>query len=212
MSKPAAPRQETAQPGEAASVLDPSDLIAIRRQMVKFAALQLGDIQQAEDAVQEALLGALKNAQSFAGKAAMKTWVFAILKHKITDVLRQKHRHGQSVRPDRADGDEASPDITTLFNARGMWENDERPATWGNPHESLQDKQFWKIFEACLEDLPVQQARVFMMREYIELDSSEICAEVGITSTNLHVMLHRARLRLRACLENHWFSPGGVPC
>lgn len=196
--------------GDEAIAIDPNELGAIREQMVKFATLQLGDRQLAEDAVQEALLGALKNASSFTGKAALKTWVFAILKHKITDILRHKHRHVQAQQL-MGDADEEA-DFTELFNARGMWESDERPATWGNPYESLHEKQFWTVFETCLEGLPGQQGRVFMMREYVGLDAVEICSAVGITSTNLNVMLHRARLRLRECLENRWFAKGGPSC
>lgn len=187
--------------------VDPGELSALRGKMLKFAALQLGDAQLAEDAVQEALLGAFKNTATFAGKASLKTWVFAILKHKITDILRHKQRHVSSQQV-VGDADEEA-DLNELFDARGMWESDERPATWGNPTESLHDKQFWKVFELCLEGLPGQQARVFMMREYIGLDAREICTEVGITSTNLNVMLHRSRLRLRECLENRWFAQGG---
>jgi RNA polymerase sigma-70 factor (ECF subfamily) len=192
--------------------VDPAELTALRGKMVKFATLQLGDTHQAEDAVQEALMGAFKNAAAFAGKASLKTWVFAILKNKIVDILRKRQREGHvSTQQVMGEADEEA-DLTELFNARGMWETDERPATWGNPTETLQDKQFWKVFEACLEGLPGQQARVFMMREYVGLDSHEICAEAGITATNLNVMLHRSRLRLRECLENRWFVRGGAVC
>jgi len=192
--------------------IDPAELTALRGKMVKFATLQLGDTHQAEDAVQEALMGAFKNAAAFAGKASLKTWVFAILKNKIVDILRKRQREGHvSTQQVMGEADEEA-DLTELFNARGMWETDERPATWGNPTETLQDKQFWKVFEACLEGLPGLQARVFMMREYVGLDSHEICAEAGITATNLNVMLHRSRLRLRECLENRWFVRGGAAC
>src|SRR3546814_19317523 len=71
---------------------DTEFLESLRRQMHKFATLQLSDAHLAEDAVQEALIGALKNANSFGGRAALKTWVFGILKNKIADVLRQKQR------------------------------------------------------------------------------------------------------------------------
>jgi RNA polymerase sigma-70 factor (TIGR02943 family) len=194
--------------------VDSAEVSALRGKMVKFASLQLDDPHLAEDAVQEALMGAYKNSAAFAGRASHKTWVFAILKNKITDILRQRQRqrHGHvSTQQVMGDADE-SADFTELFDGRGMWEPDERPAAWGNPTETLQDKQFWKVFEICLEGLPGQQARVFMMREYVGLDSHEICVEVGITSTNLNVMLHRSRLRLRACLENRWFVQGGSSC
>ena len=193
------------------SVLADTDFLeALRSQMVKFATLQLSDSHLAEDAVQEALVGALKNAQSFTGSAALKTWVFAILKNKIADTLRQKQRlvyAGSLIRED-----EEGEDFSELFDVKGFWQSDERPANWGNPQESLHQSQFWKVFEICLENLPGKQARVFMMKEFVELDSNEICTEVNISVSNLNVMLHRARLRLRECLENRWFTQGGQSC
>lgn len=195
----------------ATSVLsDTAFLNDLRRQMVKFATMQLSDSQLAEDAVQEALIGALKNAKSFAGRAALKTWVFAILKNKIADLLRQKHRMVDASSLLRED--EEKEDFSELFDQKGFWLKDERPATWGNPQESLHQYQFWKVFEICLEGLPGNQARVFMMKEFVELDSREICATVGISTTNLNVMLHRSRLRLRECLENKWFIKGERTC
>ncbi|MGP1684507.1 MAG: RNA polymerase factor sigma-70, partial [Giesbergeria sp.] len=189
---------------------DPELLKSLRSQMLKFAALQLGDSPLAEDAVQEALMGALKNASAFRGRAALKTWVFAILKNKIADALRRKKRLGEAsaLMQDR----DEQENLDELFNARGFWEPDNRPAAWGNPQEALHQNQFWKVFEICLEALPGQQARVFMMREYIELDSNEICAAVGISTSNLNVIMHRARLRLRECLENSWHTRKGQPC
>ncbi len=76
--------------------------------------------------------------------------------------------------------------------------------TWGHPEHALQESQFWRVFEACLEYLPASQSRAFMMREFIELESSEICATLDITVSNLNVLLYRARMRLRECLENRW--------
>lgn len=185
-------------------------LESLRRQMFKFATLQLSDAHLAEDAVQEALIGALKNATSFGGRAALKTWVFAILKNKIADVLRQKQRliNASSL---MREGEE-DEDFSELFDKKGFWQPDERPVAWANPEESLREGQFWRVFEVCLENLPGNQARVFMMREFIELDSHEICATVGITVSNLNVMLHRARIRLRECLEDRWFAEGEKPC
>lgn len=178
----------------------------IRRQMIKFATLQLGDSHQAEDAVQEALIGALNNAGSFAGRAALKTWIFAILKNKIADIFRQGKRTmtvSSSQLPDEED-----EDFSELFDRKGFWQPDERPVAWGNPEESLRQDHFWRVFEACLEFLPPKQAKVFMMREFIELDADEICAQEGISTSNLHVMLHRSRLRLRECVENNWYLKG----
>ena len=185
---------------------DTAYLNDLRRQMLKFATLQLSNSHLAEDAVQEALIGALKNAKSFAGRAAFKTWVFAILKNKIADALRQKLRMLDASSLLRED--EEKEDFSELFDQRGHWQRDERPATWGNPQDSLRQSQFWKVFEVCLQALPGNQARVFMMKEFIELDTHEICTAVGITVTNLNVMLHRSRLRLRECLDSNWFTQG----
>lgn len=195
---------------EISVLTDTAFLNDLRRQMLKFATLQLSDSHLAEDAVQEALMGALKNAKSFAGRAALKTWVFAILKNKIADVLRQKQRLVDASSLLRED--EEQEDFSELFDQKGFWQKDERPASWGNPQDSLHQNQFWKVFEICLEGLPGHQARVFMMKEFVELDSQEICATVGISTSNLNVMLHRSRLRLRECLENNWFIKGERAC
>lgn len=177
----------------------------IRRQMIKFATLQLSDAHQAEDAVQEALIGAMKNAASFGGRAAFKTWMFAILKNKIADILRYRQRTVNVGSLGSGDDDE---DMSELFDNKGYWQVEERPVAWGNPEATLRESHFWRVFEACLEGLPPKQARVFMMREFIELEADEICAAVELTTSNLHVLLHRSRLRLRECIENKWYLEG----
>ncbi|GAB1233001.1 RNA polymerase factor sigma-70 [Ferrigenium sp. UT5] len=184
---------------------DTGFLADIRSQMIKFATLQLSDSHQAEDAVQEALIGAMKNAGSFGGRSAFKTWLFAILKNKIADVLRHKQRMvniGSFAR------DEDEEDMSELFDRKGFWQEDERPVAWGNPEASLRESQFWGVFETCLDNLPPKQARVFMMREFFELEAGEICVTLGLTTSNLHVLLHRARLRLRECIEDKWYLQG----
>lgn len=206
MTKTTAKNLESPDLPETSVLSDTAFLTDLRRQMLKFATLQLSNTHLAEDAVQEALIGAMKNAKSFAGRAALKTWVFAILRNKIADTLRQKQRMVDASSLLRED--EEKEDFSELFDQKGMWQSDERPATWGNPQDSLHQNQFWKVFEVCLEGLPGNQARVFMMKEFVELDANEICATVGITTTNLNVMLHRSRLRLRECLENSWFLKG----
>jgi len=183
---------------------------ALRAQMVRFATLQLNDPHLAEDAVQEALASALRSAGTFAGRSALKTWVFAILRNKIIDVVRQRGRivyTGSLVRND--EDEDALPD---LFDARGHWKPEEKPSDWGVPDRVLQDEQFWRVFDVCLDGLPPRQGRVFMMREFIGLEAAEICNAVAISQANLHVLLHRARMRLRECLENKWFNGGCETC
>ena len=188
----------------ASCLIDTAYLDDLRRQMLKFALLQLRDHAAAEDTVQEALLGALKNADKFAGKAAFKSWVFAILKHKIIDSIRGKSRTVAIA--DLQDEADAPEDASFLFMQSGHWEAEHAPGQWRNPEQQMQNGQFWLVFEACLNKLPAAQARCFMMREFIGLDSGEICKELALTTTNLHVLLHRSRLTLQKCLDSHWFK------
>jgi len=176
-------------------------LEALRPYLVRFASLQLRDATAAEDAVQEALLAALAGEAGFAGRANLRTWVTGILKHKIVDVIRRQSRE----RPVEDAGVEIDEqEFDGLFDQRGHWE--EAPDAWQQPEGSLQQKQFLAALEACLRDLPERTARAFMMREHLGLETSEICKELGISATHCWVMLHRARMALRLCLDTNWFK------
>lgn len=194
----------------ASPLTDPVMIAALRHDMLRFARLQLRDQAMAEDAVQEAIEAALIGFARYAGDATLKTWVFGILRNKIVDILRrgQKTVSLSSVLAEDGDGD---PDaaLDALFRTNGHWQPSARPTDWAAPEQALENKQFWAIFEACLEHLPEHIARVFMMREMLGFDTAEICAEVGITTTNCHVILHRARTNLRICLQANWFAQGG---
>ena len=100
--------------------------------------------------------------------------------------------------------DSADPLEHIAFNANGHFA--EKPADWGNPEQDLKSRQFFAILEACTDQLPAVQGRLFLMREWLEMSSEEICKELALTPTNLYVQLHRARLRLRECLDLNWFS------
>jgi RNA polymerase sigma-70 factor (ECF subfamily) len=179
-----------------------SDLAALHRDMLNFARLQLRDDATAEDAVQEALAAALSNQKSFGNRAQLKTWVFGILKNKIVDIIRERIRS-----PSASHSVEEIPEYAydDLFSEDGFWQDDTRPSNWGNPESSFSSQQFWQIFEICLTRLPEATARVFMMREMLGFETDEICKELGISSTNCWVVLHRARMGLRLCLSERWF-------
>ena len=184
---------------------DPSFETAVaqsRTYLLKFARLQLRDEAWAEDVVSETLLAALARPQAFAARSQLRTWLVGILKHKIVDVLRSRARE---VTLDSGTHDESADPLEHMaFKASGHFA--ERPADWGNPEQDLGSRQFMTILEACTEKLPAVQGRLFLMREWLELSSEEICKELGLTPTNLYVQLHRARLRLRECLELNWFA------
>ena len=175
-----------------------------RGYLLRVAVLQLRDNDLAEDIVQDTLVAALQGAQGFSGRSSLKTWLTGILKHKIVDAIRRKSRE-----PAFASLEEETQieDFDALFDEAGHWENP--PADWGDPEAQLSRAQFFDIMQFCLEKLPPNTARVFMMREVMELESNEICKELSITSTNLWVILYRARMALRQCLEQNWFAQAG---
>ncbi|PQQ36130.1 RNA polymerase subunit sigma [Photorhabdus luminescens] len=181
---------------------DPQFFSMLHKQMLQFAILQLNDFHQAEDVVQEALEGAMKNASSFAGRAAWKSWVFTILRNKISDALRMRYRYSSVQLTDDVD----EQNFEALFDESGHWPRNEHPQCWHLPDEVAEQEQFWTIFELCLTQLPTQNARAFMMREFIGLETQEICQEMALSVSNLNVMLWRARMRLRECLSQRWFS------
>lgn len=190
---------------------DPAFIASLRRDMLAFAQMQLRDAALAEDAVQEAIVAALTNAGQFAGQAALKTWVFGILRNKIVDGIRQQSRT-TSISAFSSDEQQLDDAFDALFQENAHWRPGSAPAAWGNPEKSLSDKHFWAVFDACLTHLPENTARVFMMREFLDLDTPEICLQLDISSSNCHVILHRARTALRGCLEKGWFLPGERPC
>ena len=163
--------------------------------------------QDAEDVVQDTLLSALSGS-GFSGKSSVRTWLTGILKHKIVDAIRRKQRDAVPIASLAPEGSELElDDVDALFREDGTW--DTPPAAWGNPEEALNRREFFDILDFCLEKLPAATARVFMMREVLELDSEEICKELAITANNLWVILYRARVALRMCLEENWFASGG---
>ena len=178
----------------------------LRNQMFKFAQLQVRDKQLAEDAVQEAILSAYQNIEKFSRKSALKTWVFSILKNKIIDLLRKEKRHTAASQLEDGPNLNGEALIETLFQKNGHWQKHQRPAKWDQPEHGVENKDFWQVFDSCLNALPEKYGRLFMMREFLELETAEICQNEGIKVSSLNVTLYRARLRLRECLEDNWYQ------
>ncbi len=178
-----------------------ADLAALRLPLLRFAQLQLRHDSMAEDVVSETLLAILEKPDSFEGRSSLRTYATGILKFKIIDVLRKRGREVQAVAQDEQSMDEA---LDALFTENGHWQ--EPPAAWQQPEASLEQRQFFDRLQACVDRLPARTGRVFMMREWLDQDVEEICAELGITANNCGVMLYRARMQLRECLNQTWFG------
>ncbi|CDG85832.1 sigma-70 family RNA polymerase sigma factor [Janthinobacterium agaricidamnosum] len=173
----------------------------MRPLLVRFALLQLRNQSLAEDAVQDALIAVLEKPDSFQGQSSLRTYVTGILKFKIIDNLRASTRERQIDAHDDQSEDDA---IDALFAADGH--TIDMPRQWGDPDRTLEQRDFFRVLETCLENLPAKTARIFMMREWLELDTEEICKELAITTSNAWVLLYRARIRLRECLDLNWFG------
>ena len=176
-----------------------------RGYLIRFATAKLRDAEQAEEVVQEALLAALDGIGSFSGASTLRTWLTSILKFKIIDFQRRiiSERNHMVAAPE--EDDSADPEwLDRLFDHTGHWRM--KFSEWPNPDEALEQKEFFEVFERCMDKLPKAASRVFFKREVMGVDTDEICKEEAISSSNCWVILHRARVSLRECLERNWFQ------
>jgi RNA polymerase sigma-70 factor (ECF subfamily) len=166
--------------------------------LFRYAATRLWRRDDAEDAVQETLLAALTANREFRGDSAERTWLIGILRHKIVDAIRLAARQANA-------GDPSRDDLDGMFGQDGHWLN--RPRSWqGDPAALSENAEFWQQVRVCFAALPERQAQVFALRTFDGMDAEDICKQTGVSPTNLWVLLHRARTRLRACLESTWFA------
>jgi RNA polymerase sigma-70 factor (TIGR02943 family) len=181
--------------------LHPRDLEAYRPALLRYARRAMRNTADAEDVVQATLLAALSAPESFGGRSSPRTWLHGILKHKIMDVFRRQAREPlRESQPEHELRDETE----ALFSADGHWR--EAPAAWGDPEAALVQREFHAVLDDCIASLPRTAARVFTMRELMELEVAEICEVLDITPNNCFVLLHRARMKLRVLLEQRWFA------
>ncbi|MCC7258283.1 MAG: sigma-70 family RNA polymerase sigma factor [Gammaproteobacteria bacterium] len=183
------------------------EIVSHREVLLRYARVHLRDAAAAEDAVQDTFLAALQARATFRGDSTLRTWLIGILRRKLVDRMR---RAGTEVTQTDAGLDlTADPDesglLARLFDQAGHWAAG--PRTWADPQAALEQDGFWRAFEACVGALPPRAARVFVMRELVGLGPEEVCQECAISASNYWVIMHRARLRLRECLERCWFSP-----
>ena len=164
--------------------------------LFRYAMTQVSDPDVAEDLVQETFLAALRSYETYSGRSSFLTWLISILRRKVVD-YRRKSRPRQPL-----GSNETEPEAA--FNHRNHW--NQTLGRWpSDPDGQLEAAEFWTVFENCVSQLPPALGEVFRLREVMSCSMDEVCEAVGISSGNLAVRLHRARLLLRGCLEAKWF-------
>lgn len=176
-----------------------TELAALRTPLLRFAQMQLRCPHSAEDVVSETLLALIEKPEAFAGASTLRTYATGILKHKIIDLLRRKGRELPIETQDDQSLDDA---IEALWREDGHWRD--KPGAWPTPDSEYERRQFIGQLQACIDKLPERLARVFMMRESLDMDTDTICRDLGITANHCGVLLYRARMQLRECLDRSW--------
>ncbi len=174
--------------------------------LYRYALKRLRNQATAEDMVQETLMAALNAREQFAGQSNERTWLVAILKHKIIDYFR---KHAREVETDSEIIAQtvAEDDFHASGPSEGLWKKERRPLDWIiDPSDAAEQREFWKYLTLCLDGVEPRLSTAFVLREIEQLDSKEVCNTLDISATNLRVMLHRVRKHLRHCLEKKWMG------
>ena len=170
--------------------------------LFRYALVRVRRREIAEDLVQETLLAAIRSREKFAGRSSERSWLTGILKHKISDHFRKLGRETSFT-----DLESLADEFSEKFVPEGYWVHVKGPKEWKpESDEVVYRAEFWQTMRHCLDKLPERIANVFMLREMDEVESKEICSMLSISESNLWVMLHRARMALRECLEINWFN------
>ena len=182
-------------------------------ELYRFALGRVSDATAAEELVQETFVSALEALASFRGQASERTWLFVILKRKIIDYYRRQAR--SPFVPLETSADQA-PEAAFFQPHDGHWRDDQTPAPWvvgddgGRGDVVLEQQEFQQVLHACQQRLSAQQLAVFQLRFVEELPAEEICQELGLSASNYWVIVHRAKLHLRRCLEKNWFQAPAI--
>jgi len=166
--------------------------------LFSYCMMRVNHRETAEDLVQETLISAFKSKESFRGDSSEATWLVAILKNKIIDHYRKK-----DVLKDADDYLEATEsDFSKNFfePKNGHWLAEKKPAD-----AEIQRGEFENVLNDCIRKMPPKLVPVFVAKFIDDEDSDEICKAHKISSSNYWVIIHRAKLLVRACLEKNWF-------
>ena len=171
--------------------------------LFRYALIRVQNETTAEDLVQDTLLAALSALHNRSGQSSERTWLTGILKHKIVDHFRRGWRE-QPLEDDVPANVPDEPGLDEFFAEDGHWAD--KPSAWGHPYRSLEQSHFFEVLQTCIQRLSPRLAEIFVLKEFDEMSNEEICKELGVSATNVWVMLYRARMGLRQCLQSRWFE------
>jgi RNA polymerase sigma-70 factor (ECF subfamily) len=192
-----------------ASILNPEKWIdSYADYLYSFAYNRVNDGDTAKDLVQDTFLSALKARDGFKGEASEKTWLVSILKRKIIDLYRKNAAHPQQSFEESEQYKVAySHYFTEEGSITGHWNKKAAPKPWNvSEKNNIEQKEFKQILAQCLSKLPKVWSSVFALKYLEEEESESICKELEITSSNYWVIIHRAKLQMRECLEKNWIK------
>ena len=176
--------------------------------LYSYAITRVFNPEIAEDLVQDTFLSAIKAITNFQHKSSIKTWLISILKRKIIDYFRKKSTtHEKLTENITQDWKKNASPFVNKGPLKGTWKDNRVPGSWSvSEDNSIESEEFYKILNMCLSFLPPKWASCFTLKVIEEYSTEEICKEINISSSNLWVMLHRARLQLRECMEKNWLE------
>lgn len=176
-------------------------------ELLRWAFFKTRDQQVAEDILQETFLSAFKSFEKFKGNSQPKTWLFSILNNKIIDFHRKRVRSIETNQSAFENEKEADQLFGGLFDSNDRWYKNMRPQEWADdPEQLLDDPNFQKVLASCLFDLPDTWRSVVELKYLGEKKGEEICKELEITTSNYWQLVHRAKMKLRNCIDLNWFK------
>jgi RNA polymerase sigma-70 factor (ECF subfamily) len=167
--------------------------------LMKIARLELRDEHLAEDCVSDVLTQAYERRAGFRGDSSLRTWLTAILKNRIVDLLRKQWRE-QPLETETS----GEQEFDNLFDETGHYA--QMPSEVRDPADLCQQDGFLSAVQGCVDMLPKRIGQVFVLREVFGSDTKELCKDLGLTTSNVWVQLYRARMMLRTCLEKRGFG------
>ncbi len=166
--------------------------------LFNYTIVRVDDKEIAQDLVQETFFAGLKSMKNFKGEASERTWLISILKRKIIDYYRKINSNkGKAevrmnyINDGESEGDWLEERVSDPFDK--------------NAESDIENTELGTAIFECIDKLPEKQANIFKMKTIQGFDTETICNEYGITSSNLWVIIHRARTAMAECLEKNWF-------